>query len=518
MAEPRILVPAAQYVRVSTERQEYSLDCQFAGISQYAQQNGFVVCQTYCDEAKSGLVITHRTGLSQLLQDVAGRNHSYKAILVYDVSRWGRFQDPDEAAHYEFICKAAGVPVHYCAEHFANDRHLPNLILKTLKRVMAAEYSRELSDKVFAGMTRLVKDGFRTGAYPGYGLRRMLVGSDRTPKQQLAEGEQKNIKTDRVTLVPGPTHEVFWVREIYRLFILEKMTFAGIARTLDQKHVPFLDGKKWSDHAIKKILTHPKYKGTAVYNRTSERLSSKSIRLPESEWILTPNAFEPLVTAETFDTAQEVLRSKTWHRTNQQVLDALKSILQKHGHLSSALISGTYGNLTPGGFQHRFGSLIKAYELIGYQTPYNKMARHRLDVYKVRRELMQQLTQKFPGKVSVFHAGGSRLNCLKLRNGARVSVRACRSVNMASRGRVWALQKANGISCRITLLAGMNPENTAFDKFYLLPRIQNRQRIHISPLGKWNGKAATLANLDLFYETVKSMRGVPATNFAVDER
>src|SRR6266851_5583430 len=145
MAEPRILVPAAQYVRVSTERQEYSLDCQFAGISQYAQQNGFVVCQTYCDEAKSGLVITHRTGLSQLLQDVAGRN-----------------QDPDEAAHYEFICKAAGVPVHYCAEHFANDRHLPNLILKTLKRVMAAEYSRELSDKVFAGMTRLVKDGFRT--------------------------------------------------------------------------------------------------------------------------------------------------------------------------------------------------------------------------------------------------------------------------------------------------------------------------------------------------------------------
>jgi hypothetical protein len=31
-------------------------------------------------------------------------------------SRWGRFQDADESAHYEFLCKSAGIPVHYCAE------------------------------------------------------------------------------------------------------------------------------------------------------------------------------------------------------------------------------------------------------------------------------------------------------------------------------------------------------------------------------------------------------------------
>jgi len=98
-------VPAAQYLRVSTERQEYSLDCQSTRIANYAQQNGFEVCHTYCDEAKSGLEIRRRTGLSQLLRDVVGGKQSYKAVLVYDVSRWGRFQDPDEAAHYEFLCK-----------------------------------------------------------------------------------------------------------------------------------------------------------------------------------------------------------------------------------------------------------------------------------------------------------------------------------------------------------------------------------------------------------------------------
>src|SRR6266536_439692 len=252
-------IPAAQYLRVSTERQEYSLDCQSARIATYAQENGFAVCQTYCDEAKSGLAIGRRAGLSQLLQDVVAGKHPYRAILVYDVSRWGRFQDPDEAAHYEFLCKAAGVRVHYCAEHFSNDGNLSSLILKTLKRVMAAEYSRELSDKVFAGLTRVVQRGYRTGGLPGYAFRRMLVSSDGIAKQLLSSGERKSIATDRVILVPGPAHEIFWVREVYRLFTEEMKTYAGIASELNRRSAPFLPGKFWSDHAVKRVLTHPKY-------------------------------------------------------------------------------------------------------------------------------------------------------------------------------------------------------------------------------------------------------------------
>jgi len=37
-------------------------------------------------------------------------------ILVYDVSRWCRFQDVDESAYYECICKRAGINFAYCAE------------------------------------------------------------------------------------------------------------------------------------------------------------------------------------------------------------------------------------------------------------------------------------------------------------------------------------------------------------------------------------------------------------------
>jgi DNA invertase Pin-like site-specific DNA recombinase len=45
----------------------------------------------------------------------------FRRIIVLDVSRWGRFQDADEAAHYEFVCKRAGINVIYCAEEFNNE-------------------------------------------------------------------------------------------------------------------------------------------------------------------------------------------------------------------------------------------------------------------------------------------------------------------------------------------------------------------------------------------------------------
>src|SRR4051794_17300707 len=113
------LTRAAQYLRMSTEHQQYSLLNQADAIQEFAKLNSFEVTTTYTDSGRSGLRLERREGLKQLLRDVVAGGQPYQAILVYDVSRWGRFQDADEAAHYEFICKHAGVPVHYCAETFS---------------------------------------------------------------------------------------------------------------------------------------------------------------------------------------------------------------------------------------------------------------------------------------------------------------------------------------------------------------------------------------------------------------
>jgi DNA invertase Pin-like site-specific DNA recombinase len=212
-------IPAAAYVRMSTDHQRYSIANQSEVISRYAERRGFNVVATYVDEGKSGLRLDGRDALRTLISDVEGGSASFRAVLVYDVSRWGRFQDADESAYYEHICKRAGINVRYCAEPFENDGSPVSAIVKNVKRLMAGEYSRELSSKVFAGQRRLVKLGYRQGAPPGYGLRRLLIDQAGSPKSVLERGQLKSIHTDRIILIPGPAQEVQRVKWMFRAFI-----------------------------------------------------------------------------------------------------------------------------------------------------------------------------------------------------------------------------------------------------------------------------------------------------------
>src|SRR5271155_839370 len=176
---------AVEYVRMSTEHQQYSTENQREVIREYAEHRGMVIVRTYTDAGKSGLRIDGRDALKQLIHDVQTGQADFSVILVYDVSRWGRFQDADESAYYEYICRRAGVSVHYCAEQFENDGSPMSSVMKTMKRTMAGEYSRELSSKVFQGACRLIQMGYKQGGTAGFGLRRMLIDQNGQHKAAL---------------------------------------------------------------------------------------------------------------------------------------------------------------------------------------------------------------------------------------------------------------------------------------------------------------------------------------------
>ena len=197
-------VPVAAYVRISTEHQKYSTENQLAEIERYAEAHDMHVVRTYVDAGKSGLQVAGRSGMQQLIDDVTSGSTDFVTTLVYDVSRWGRFQDPDEAAYFEQQCRRNGIHIEYCAEQFANDASPVSTLIKGVKRVMAAEYSRELSTKVFAGQCRLIRLGYRQGGVAGYGLRRMRIDQTGRRLGILGHGEYKSLQTERVILVPGP--------------------------------------------------------------------------------------------------------------------------------------------------------------------------------------------------------------------------------------------------------------------------------------------------------------------------
>jgi len=243
---------AAQYVRMSSELEQYSTANQMERIAEYAEANRLTVVKTYLDEGKTGLKIQGRKGLQQLLADVIANQAPYEVILVYDVSRWGRFQDNDESAHYEFLCRRAGKEVVYCAEAFANDGSPMASIVKGLKRAMASEYSRELSDKVFHGQSNLARLGWHVGARSPYGMRRMMVGPKGKLRGTMDYGERKSLQSDKVILVPGPKKEVAIVRQIYDWFLKEKIYYQTIADRLSAMGVaPPAYCRGWSKEIVK---------------------------------------------------------------------------------------------------------------------------------------------------------------------------------------------------------------------------------------------------------------------------
>ena len=319
-------VRAAQYVRMSTEHQKYSTENQGEIIERYAQARGFEIVRTYADEGKSGLRLDGREALQRLIADVQAGRADYTAILVYDVSRWGRFQDADEGAYYEFLCREAGITIHYCAEQFENDGSLSATIIKSMKRAMAGEYSRELSVKVFTGQCRLINLGFRQGGPAGFGLRRQLVDEQRRPKALLDRGEHKSLQTDRVILVPGPAEEIEVVQRIYRMFVLHRRSEREIALLLNGEGVATDLGRAWTRGTVHQVLTNEKYVGNNIYNRVSFKLKKRRVVNEPASWVRAEGAFEAIVDPDFFIAARRIIEERSRRFTDAELLERLTEL------------------------------------------------------------------------------------------------------------------------------------------------------------------------------------------------
>jgi DNA invertase Pin-like site-specific DNA recombinase len=359
---------AAEYVRMSTEHQQYSTENQRIAIRDYAARRGMEIARTYEDAGKSGLNINRRDGLQRLLEDVQHGRADFQAILVYDVSRWGRFQDADESAYYEYLCRRSKIEVHYCAEQFENDGSPASTIVKGLKRAMAGEYSRELSAKVFVGQCRLVEMGFNQGSKGGFGLRRILIDASGAVKATLNRGERKSIHTDRVVLRPGPPEEVATVVRMYQMYLHEKKTKQQIVQILNDEGIVTDTGRPWTQPTVHTVLTNEKYIGNNVYNRTSFKLKKTRMRNPPEMWVRYDAAFDPVVPPDLFAGVQELMRSRYERRTDAELLRDLRALLERKQYLNRTLIDQAEGVASAQVYLKRFNSLANAYRLVGY-TP-----------------------------------------------------------------------------------------------------------------------------------------------------
>jgi DNA invertase Pin-like site-specific DNA recombinase len=467
----RLVNLAAAYVRMSTEHQQYSTSNQLDVIREYAKRRGMEIVKLYSDEGKSGLNIQGRDSLAQMIKDVQNGEAQYCCILVYDVSRWGRFQDADESAYYEYICRQAGVSVHYCAEQFENDGSPVSTIVKGVKRAMAGEYSRELSSKVFQGACRLIQLGFKQGGTAGFGLRRMLVDQAGQQKTMLKMGEQKSLQTDRVILVPGPEDEVRLVRWIYQVFAEEAKPESEIALALNAQGVLTDFGRAWTRGTVHQVLTNEKYVGNNVYHRTSFKLKRKHVLNPPDKWIRAERAFAGIIEPELFLRVREIILARSKKLTDEEMLEKLRALAKQHGRISGIIIDEDDDTPSSTAFRHRFGSLVSAYRLIGYdpEIDYSFIETNR-KLRKQHPEIVASVIRQVQevGAVAILD---EQTDLLHLNHELRVSIVLCRHITTEGGSSRWLVRLDEGLRPDITIAVRMVATNEGVRDYYLLPGI-----------------------------------------------
>lgn len=467
-------VRVAQYLRMSTDHQQYSLHNQSEYIKDYAEKNNMEIAYTYDDAGKSGVSIIGRHSLQQLLSDVEQKKIDIQAVLFYDVSRFGRFQNSDEAAYYSFLFERNGVDLIYCSEPIpTKDFPLESSVILNIKRSSAAYHSRNLSEKVFIGQVNLIKLGYHQGGMAGYGLRRLLVDENGIAKEILGFRKRKSIQTDRVILIPGPKNEIKIVNSIYDLFIDDNMPEFIIAERLNEQNIPAENGTLWTRAKIHQILTNEKYIGNNIYNKTSSKLKSRLVKNPKNEWVRCDKAYKPIISKKKYNKAQEIIQLRSVHLTNEELLEKLKQKLESNGKLSGFIIDEDDTGPSSSVYRTRFGGLLRAYTLIGYKPEHDYSY---LQKNEALRSFYSDIIADFKGRIL-------KSNCyideykyapmLYINDEFLISVIITKCIHMKSGKLRWKVRFDNSQKADITIVIRMDSQNISPLDFYIIPKIEN---------------------------------------------
>lgn len=467
-------VRVAQYLRMSTDHQQYSLHNQSEYIKDYAEKNNMEIAYTYDDAGKSGVSIIGRHSLQQLLSDVEQKKIDIQAVLFYDVSRFGRFQNSDEAAYYSFLFERNGVDLIYCSEPIpTKDFPLESSVILNIKRSSAAYHSRNLSEKVFIGQVNLIKLGYHQGGMAGYGLRRLLVDENGIAKEILGFRKRKSIQTDRVILIPGPKNEKKIVNRIYDLFIDYNVPEFIIAERLNEQNIPAENGTLWTRAKIHQILTNEKYIGNNIYNKTSSKLKSRLVKNPKNEWVRCDKAYKPIITKKKYNKAQEIIQLRSVHLTNEELLEKLKQKLESNGKLSGFIIDEDDTGPSSSVYRTRFGGLLRAYTLIGYKPEHDYSY---LKINEALRSFYSGIIEDFKGEIL-------KSNCyideykyapmLYINDELLISVLITKCTPMKSGKLRWKVRFDNSQKADITIVIRMDSQNISPLDFYIIPKIEN---------------------------------------------
>jgi hypothetical protein len=120
---------------------------------------------------------------------------------------------------------------------------------------------------------------------------------------------------------------------------------------------------------VRWILRNENYIGNIVWNRTSVKLGKRTVRNPSETWFRAKTSFAPIVDVSQFEAAQNIFVERRHRPSKEEMLEALRRLYRKHGFLDTWLVMDSGDVPSVNTIQKYFGGLKQVYKLIGSKGP-----------------------------------------------------------------------------------------------------------------------------------------------------
>ena len=171
-------------------------------------------------------------------------------------------------------------------------------------------------------------------------------------------------------------------------------TFAGlseyrIAEGLNADKISSPGGHRWAAGSVRTILRREKYIGSMVWNQTSQKLKTPRRHNPPEKWVLTPEAFDGIISQEQFARAQQIMEERRRKYDPDRLLEKLDALRKEYDLVSSSLLRSQEDMAGPSTYSRYFGSLDLAFQQL-FPTVRNEARRH------VQERICEQVPEVLP--------------------------------------------------------------------------------------------------------------------------
>ena len=309
--------------------QEDSPDQQRREILSYASKFGFEIVEWFVDVGKTGTNFDKRKEFQRLWKCVQS-TPTFRHVIAYDQSRWGRPTNPEESAYWRVLFLKYGVEVLLVKTSVDTTNEFAP-VHQAIEGVIASSYSKKLSELTFRGQKSNAEKGFHCGGTAPYGYRRVALDIRTGEKvRDLGDGEWRRAREEKVVFALGDPAEVRIVQKIYQLR-LQGLGMRAIAAQLNAEGIPCAkrgrwrnSDRKWSTGTIAAIVENPTNMGAKVFNRHPQSHmkgpSKPAWKNNPENWVLVEEAHPAIVSKEIWHLAND--SRKPYSRKNRFYLDS----------------------------------------------------------------------------------------------------------------------------------------------------------------------------------------------------